>query len=193
VADAVPLPETAETEHDAEEVTEESPADSDDIPQRTTEESEPPHVCIHCQQIPDGRERVSTYDGAWLHPECEGPFIRARLVEEGIPWEDSITPGPPPPPIQNKEPPPSSPSPALRGNGKSTGVGDGYPASERDDVGQPVAEYIYRDMKGAPCLKVVKRRSNDGKKYFPQYHLRTENGSRENPTVQRFRIACPSC
>jgi len=173
VADAVPLPETAETEHDAEEVTEESPADSDNIPQRTTEESEPPHVCIHCQQIPDGRERVSTYDGAWLHPECEDPFIRARLVEEGIPWEDSTTSGPPPP-IQDKEPPPSPSPPKTepRGNGKGNGfASDGYPASERDDVGDPVAEYIYRDLKGAPYLKVVKRRSKDGKKYFPQYHL----------------------
>jgi DNA polymerase len=93
-----------------------------------------------------------------------------------VSMEDAVIAGasePPPPP-----PPPQSEAPAkptLRGNGQGNGfAGDGYPASDRDDAGRPVAEYVYRDLKGAPHLKVVKRRSRDGKKYFPQYHL--ENG-----------------
>jgi DNA polymerase len=93
--------------------------------------------------------------------------------EEGIISLEASTfdiPAPPIPPPSSPSSPPT-PSPA-RGNGRGNGfAGDGYPASERDDVGQPVAEYIYRDLKGAPYLKVVKRRSKDGKKYFPQYHL----------------------
>jgi hypothetical protein len=136
--------------------------------------SEPPHICIHCRRDPpDGRERVSAYDGAWLHPDCEEPFIRARCAEEGILSESSAqdAPAPPPPSSQNEAPV----KPTPRGNGQGNGfAGDGYPASDRDDVGRPIAEYIYRDLKGAPHLKVVKRRSKDGKKYFPQYHL--ENG-----------------
>jgi hypothetical protein len=43
------------------------------------------------------------------------------------------------------------------------------------DGSEKVDEFIYPDMKGTPWLKVVKRRSKDGKKYFPQYHL--ENGT----------------
>jgi hypothetical protein len=45
-----------------------------------------------------------------------------------------------------------------------------YPCGERE-VGRPETEFIYRDIRGAPYLKVCKRRTPDGKKYFPQYHL----------------------
>src|SRR5262245_58664989 len=37
------------------------------------------HICIHCHcNPPDGLERVSAYNGAYLHPTCEEPFIRVR-------------------------------------------------------------------------------------------------------------------
>src|SRR5262249_23740597 len=44
--------------------------------------TEPPHICIHCHRNPpDGTERVSAYNEAWLHPQCEEPFVRARMAE----------------------------------------------------------------------------------------------------------------
>jgi putative DNA primase/helicase len=79
-------------------------------------------------------------------------------------------------PAPPDDPPPDDPPP--RGNGGvgnsfaaddfSTRDRDGYPWGERE-VGSKVAEFIYRDMKGAPYLKVVKRVTKQGKSY-PQYH-----------------------
>jgi hypothetical protein len=72
----------------------------------TAAKAEPPHVCIHChQEPPDGSERRSSYNGAWLHPRCVEAFIRARMAEEGIPWDNPnrsqrhvpLTPPPPSP------------------------------------------------------------------------------------------------
>jgi DNA polymerase I-like protein with 3'-5' exonuclease and polymerase domains len=89
--------------------------------------SEPPHICIYCHQDPpDGLERASAYDGAWLHPQCEEAFIHARMIEEGLKWQSTNfvrRPVPPPPP--QPEPPPStppSPSPSSR-NGHDGGNG----------------------------------------------------------------------
>jgi hypothetical protein len=50
-----------------------------------------PHVCIHCGLDPDGTERVSAYNGAWMHERCEPAFINARLAEEGIAQEDAAS------------------------------------------------------------------------------------------------------
>jgi DNA polymerase bacteriophage-type len=47
----------------------------------------PQHVCAHCLTAPDGSERPSAYEDAWLHPGCLEPFIEARMVEQGIAWE----------------------------------------------------------------------------------------------------------
>jgi hypothetical protein len=119
-----------------------------------------------------------------------------RMTEEGIPWEvapldaqNPIPPHPPPPLQDDEEPPP--PEPRGR-NGRGNGFdGDGYPASERDDVGHKIAEYIYRDLKGTPWLKVVKRRSKDGKKYFPQYHLENGNWVKGKPNGAVFPYRLP--
>ena len=47
-----------------------------------------PHICIHCRRDPpDGNERASAYGGAWLHQQCEEPFLRARMAEEGLEWQ----------------------------------------------------------------------------------------------------------
>src|SRR5262249_16320104 len=55
--------------------------------------SEPAHICIHCRlQPPDGLERASAYNGAFLHPGCEKAFIRSRMKEEGISWENAVSP-----------------------------------------------------------------------------------------------------
>jgi DNA polymerase I-like protein with 3'-5' exonuclease and polymerase domains len=100
-------------------------------------------------------------------PRDDDAFIHARMAEEGVPWESGA-------PTSTADDPqlstPNQPQPT-----KGNGAGDGYPASDRDDVGEKVDEFIYHDMKNTPWLKVVKRRSKDGKKYFPQYHL--ENGT----------------
>jgi putative DNA primase/helicase len=98
----------------------------------TTESpSEPPHICIHCHQDPpDGLERVSAYNGAWLHPQCEEAFIHARMTEEGLEWQstDFVQPVPPPPP--QPEPPPSTPPSPSSGNGR-----DGDNGFDRDYAG----------------------------------------------------------
>ena len=100
-------------------------------------------------------------------PRDDDAFIRERMAEEGIPWDSPTAP-----------PPPAPPSPST-GNGRGDfedfeEAQDDYPHGERDDVGNKAAEYIYRNFKGAPYLKVIKRVSKSGKKTYPQYHL--ENG-----------------
>ena len=138
---------------------------------------EPAHICAQCRlDPPDGGERQSAYNDLWLHAHCENAFIRTRMSEEGLVESAAAAPlpskeQPPPPPPKNPPPPPPPPppkEPPPRGNGH------GYPWGERE-VGAQVAEYIYRDMKGAPYLKVVKRVTKKGRKTYPQYHL--ENGS----------------
>ena len=142
----------------------------------------PAHICIHCHlQPPDGTERAIGADGAWIHSRCEDAYIDARLAEEGILTESEReappqSPPPPPPEVENQS----------SGNGHSDFDGfesgddeddeppDDYPHGERDDVGRKVAEFFYRNIKGALYLKVVKRVTRSGKKSFPQYHL--ENG-----------------
>jgi hypothetical protein len=98
-----------------------------------------------------------------LVPKPEPKPNKPKPTPEPEPEPEPENPSAPPPPSPSPPPPP----PRKGGNG----AGDGYPASERDDIGEKVGEFIYHDMKGTPYLKVVKRRSKDGKKYFPQYHL----------------------
>jgi hypothetical protein len=136
--------------------------------------SEPVHVCAQCRlDPPDGNEQPSAYNGLWLHVHCEDVFIRTRMTEEGLtestaPDKEQAPPPPPPPPHDETPPPPKKDGPPPRGNGH------GYPWGERE-IGHKVAEYIYRDMKGAPYLKVAKYITKQGRKSYPQYHL--ENGS----------------
>jgi putative DNA primase/helicase len=122
---------------------------------------EPARICAHCHlDPPDGSERPSAYGELWLHARCEDAFICARMAEEGLA---------------------SCPSaPHSSGNGRDKAAAndsntrdrDGYPWGERE-VGSKAAEFIYRDTRGAPYLKVVKRVTKKGKAY-PQYHM--ENG-----------------
>jgi DNA polymerase len=139
-------------------------------------QSEPPHVCLHCRRDPpDGLERASAYDGAWLHPQCEEPFLRVRMQGEGIPRE------PPPPP----EPTPTPPPP-LAGNGRAASdgfdleqllrsargagnkTGEGYPRGENagPSAGPAAAEYIYKNAAGRLHMRVVRTTG----KSFPTYH-----------------------
>jgi DNA polymerase len=74
---------------------------------------------------------------------------------------------PPPTPPASLVPPPPPPSPTSSGNGRAQSF-DGYPHSSRAS-GCKVAEFIYRDMKGAPYLRVDKYVSATGEKSFPQY------------------------
>jgi hypothetical protein len=139
-------------------------------------------ICIHCrQQPPDGLERVSAYNGAWLHPRCEDAFIRMRMTEEGVPWENpdfaaASSPSPQPQPALSAavESTPIVPPPAPSPSKPRSASNGGYPHPERDDIGRKVGEFIYRDLKGAPYLKVAKYVTGDGEKHFPQY--RWENG-----------------
>jgi DNA polymerase len=63
-----------------------------------------------------------------------------------------------------------------------------YQSGERE-WGEDVAEYVYRDQRGQPYLK-VKRTSN---KQFPQFHyVETASGSRVRRQGQKFPTDCPS-
>src|SRR5262249_14059411 len=168
----------------------------EETPRTATAEtpSEPPHICIHCRRDPpDGNERASAYDGAWLHPQCEEPFIRARMTEAGLQWQSASFAQPTTLPPQSTSSPPPSPPPSStpsngngRGNGfagfasstvhttrASTTAHHSYPHSSQPK-GTKVAEFIYRDLKGAPYLRVDKYVTAQGDKAFPQYRL--ENG-----------------
>jgi hypothetical protein len=139
---------------------------------------EPAPVCVHCRRDPpDGLERPSAYNGAWLHPQCEEQFIRARMADEGIPWEAPRSPAPPPPP------PSLPPTPdAGGGNGTSSSDGfdlerllgptgsrgNGYPRGEHagPSAGPTSEEYLYKDARGWLHMRVVRTTC----KSFPTYH-----------------------
>jgi DNA polymerase len=151
-------------------------------------EPEPAHVCIHChREPPDGLERASAYDGAWLHPACEEPFIRVRMMEEGIAWQSAEfaqTSTPPPwegPSIPS--PPPARPASApSAGNGSgdpdgfdlerllspATGRGNGYPHGESagSSAGPATEEYIYKNALGRLHMRVVRTAG----KSFPTWY-----------------------
>ena len=42
-------------------------------------------ACGQCGEI-GGDLRKSAYNNVWLHPECEEPFLKARMAENGIAW-----------------------------------------------------------------------------------------------------------
>jgi DNA polymerase len=143
--------------------------------------SEPAQVCIHChRQPPDGLERESAYDGAWLHPQCEKAFIQARMAEEGLRWEQRIERPPPLPPTSTPPPPPISAN--GRGasddfdlerllqpaNSSNNGRGNGYPHGESasPSAGPATAEYIYKNAESRLYMRVVRTTG----KSFPTYH-----------------------
>jgi DNA polymerase I-like protein with 3'-5' exonuclease and polymerase domains len=147
----------------------------------------------------DGIAAAAGETASSLPPQTDDAFIRMRMTEEGIPWEDPSVPPPPPPPIadspSSSSPPPpppiadSPPSPSS-GNGRNptsaptaattNGKGNGhtgsttthhsYPHSDQPK-GAKVAEFIYRDLKGAPYLRVDKHVTAQGDKAFPQYRF----------------------
>src|SRR5262249_48499898 len=59
--------------------------------------------------------------------------------------------------------------------------------------GTKVAEFIYRDLKSAPYLRVDKYVTAQGDKSFPQYRLRTDSGSNAERTGPRYHSVCPNC
>jgi putative DNA primase/helicase len=82
------------------------------------------------------------------------------------------------PPDPEDRPPQQQPA---KSNGATRWTNGGgtrpsYPCGE-SETGHKVAEFVYRDLKGPPYLKVAKYRSKAGKKSFPQYHW--ENGQWE--------------
>jgi hypothetical protein len=94
----------------------------------------------------------------------------------------------------NSQPSPSqSPpqSPPGGGNGRDfPSRGDGYPWSTRER-GRKVAEFIYRDIKGAPYLKVAKCVSKSGEKYCPQYHWEDGQWAKDAPTGPKIPYRLP--
>ena len=70
-------------------------------------------------------ERVDAHNGGWLHPGCVDAFLRARMAEEGAPWDPPNRPAraPPPPPA---------------GGPKSNGApGEPCPARRRSHLHEP--------------------------------------------------------
>jgi hypothetical protein len=117
-------------------------------------------------------------------PQDDDTYIRARMAEEGIPWNGpsqfaQATPSAPPPeaPISPPPtPPPPSPPPTSSRNGRgdfSAQRRDGYPHGERKR-GRKVAEYIYLDQNRAPYHRVDKYEwisAHGREKSYPQYYL----------------------
>ena len=187
IADNVLDNTVAELDEDALGEEDEDADDSDDVEEPIATPKEPmatPElasvgVCIHCRTPPDGTERVSAYNDAYLHPHCVDAFLRTRMKEEGIPWEAPKPAAPPPPP-----PPPPSDGPvgnsasddhdfdieALlrpahpRGQGGGNG---GYPHGEdaSPSAGPASAEYIYKNAAGRLYMRVVRTTA----KSFPTF------------------------
>jgi hypothetical protein len=162
--------------------------DIDPITAPAAPEPEPAYICVHCRcSPPDGQERVSAYGGAWLHPACEEPFIRARMMEEGIAWQSAeFAQTSTPPPWEGSStfpPPPSAPSTPSSGNGgadnsdgfdiegllsPTSGRSNGYPHGEfaGPTAGPATAEYIYKNALGRLYMRIVRTAG----KSFPTYH-----------------------
>src|SRR5262249_26271529 len=105
------------------------------------------------------------------------PSVEEVIDEESALAAATINTDPPPPPAP---PPPPEEEKPPSGNGRGSfddfgeaPKGGAYPHGERES-GRKVAQYIYRDLKGRPYLKVATYVTSQGKKSFPQYHL--ENG-----------------
>jgi hypothetical protein len=108
-------------------------------------------------------------------PRDDDAYIRARMMEEGVPWEGpsqfaQATPSPTPPPIEPPPPPPPPPrTPTPRGNGR----GNGYPHGGHKR-GHKVAEYVYLDQNRAPYQRVDKYEwvsARGREKSYPQYYF----------------------
>jgi hypothetical protein len=108
--------------------------------------------------------------------EMCGEVPKSKASEPEPQAQPKSQPKPQPEHKLDSEPPPEDEKP-TRGNGQA---GDGYPHGEHD-FGRKAAEYIYRDLKGAPYLKIVKRVSKSGKKFFPQYHLENNQWVKGKP------------
>jgi Mesyanzhinovviridae DNA polymerase len=44
------------------------------------------HLCAHCHETPVGTKQLSTYEGAYLHPQCLEAFIKEKMAEQDIAW-----------------------------------------------------------------------------------------------------------
>jgi hypothetical protein len=138
--------------------------------------SEPAHVCVHCRlEPPDGSERASAYDGAFLHLRCEEAFIRARIAAEGIANEEpqpihAISGGACPLPAF--KPPSESPITPTGGNDyDGNGFDRGYPSGEAR-TGTPKAHYIYKHAKGLLYMRVTRTSGHT----FPTQHWDKDGG-----------------
>jgi DNA polymerase len=144
-----------------------------------TAASEPPHICAHCHRDPpDGTERASAYNDAYLHPQCVEPFTRARMADAGLDWQSAsfvqpepkpATPTPPPPP----PPPPPKPAPSPRSPRSGNGRAGSYPFGGHKR-GHKVAEFIYLDQNRAPYQRVDKYEwvsARGREKSYPQYYM----------------------
>jgi DNA polymerase I-like protein with 3'-5' exonuclease and polymerase domains len=107
-----------------------------------------------------------------------GPIATAPIAPTAPPI------APPPGPIGNGT---ASASYATKTNGSAPhtaggggGTNSGYPCGE-SETGHKVAEFIYRDLKGKPFLKVAKYRTKAGKKSFPQYHWGNGRWAKDKP------------
>jgi DNA polymerase I-like protein with 3'-5' exonuclease and polymerase domains len=143
-------------------------------------------------------------------PACEEPFIRARMVEEGIPWEDpdrsaqapSSPPSPQPEPPSSAPPPP--PPPPSSGNGRGAGFDSFTSSTERssnrrrtgskteaerdtyakEHAGEPFSDADLRAL-GYRLVRVFDYTLADGMLLYQQN--RYELPSRVKPTKKRPR------
>ena len=84
------------------------------------------HICAQCHlNPPDGSERLSAYNDEWLHPHCEEAFIRARMAEEGLPWEMPTAAERRPTAAFGEAPPPPLPPRQISGGGAHDERGTG--------------------------------------------------------------------
>jgi putative DNA primase/helicase len=154
------------------------------------------HICAYCQHEPDGTERPSAYENAWLHPGCFDAFAKAKMAEQGIAWSAAPellkTSG------RASEGSGAAPSAASGANGHATngnggtdndglntfeiaeflqprtviqlqGARDDYPHGESaaPSAGPTTAEYIYKDARGRLYMRVVRTAGHT----FPTYHF----------------------
>ena len=92
------------------------------------------HICAQCHlNPPDGSERLSAYNDEWLHPRCEEAFIRARMAEEGLPWEMPTAAEPPPTAAFGEAPPPPLPPRQISGGGAPTSGNGGTTWADDSD------------------------------------------------------------
>jgi DNA polymerase len=122
------------------------------------------------------------------------PAQAHEIINAAGPTPFQFAPAPPqapsqPPPLSQPGKTAAPPRPSKKhgkGNGKADGWGNGFYQRGEQEIGDLVDEYIYKDHRGSPYLRVAKYWHYEWGNQYPQYHQengRWLNGAPSGPKI----------